>query len=126
VRWDSWRAKYQMAAIVVKDQPSAFFAFAIAIVGSLALLAQYLTQLVKSGLSMNWDLIGSAYAAAAAASPTTLLVFQIVIMAMIPLLAVGAFYLLVWGSTPTARTVGKDLLIGMAGFVLGNATRLMS
>jgi hypothetical protein len=98
----------------------------------LAFGAEYLRraiQDIKEGLGKfgEFHLIDRAYATAGASAvdPTAFYIFQLVIAAMIPILGIGGFCALIFANSPEGRKGGKELLIGVTGFVLGAATRMI-
>jgi hypothetical protein len=73
-------------------------------------------------------LISPAYAATSSGQeidPMALLFFHIVIALMVPVLTVGAFCAVIFAKTSDGRKSGRDILIGVMGFVLGTATRFV-
>ena len=87
-------------------------------------VSQLLELLKRVGIG---DLFVSPALAAAGQiiDPTALLIFQIVIAFMIPLLVIGGFAAVIFSRTPDGRKSGRDILIGVMGFVLGAATRFL-
>ena len=112
----------------------AWAAFIIALVGGIILawstIAEYLEYLrTKTLLKLGlFDFITPVHAAATSSNaidPAALFLFQIMITSMLPLLAIGGFCVLIWARSPESRKAGKELLIGLAGFVLGALTRFL-
>jgi hypothetical protein len=128
VRPDSLSARLRLYPwrSLLKTEWRAVFSFAIATIGGLIWFISSLKELLNAlKLASSLDLISPAFAAGASAhgaNPTVLLIFQVIIMGMVPLLALGAFYAMLFGSTPMSRRAGKDLVFALAGFIIGAAT----
>lgn len=91
-------------------------------------LVKRIKEIIESWPTLGaLDFVSTAYAATGVGGvdPTALLVFQLVIAAMVPLLGIGGFCALIFANSPEGRKGGKELLIGVTGFVLGAATRMI-
>jgi hypothetical protein len=129
---DSWRAKSRLfpwrGVLSKADWLSWGMVSFVSGLGSVFLLEK-IHEIIASWQKLgSLNIIGSAYAAAGGGGvdPTALLVFQLVIAAMVPLLGIGGFCALIFSNSPEGRKGGKELLIGVTGFVLGAATRMIA
>ena len=136
VRPDSWSAFFRLHPwrTFFERERVAVIALVVSTIGGLLLLLSTIKDFLNylGGSSPkrtgSFEFITSAYAATSgtAVDPTVLYIFQIIILAMIPVLGIGGFYTLVFAKHADGRRAGKELLIGVAGFVLGAATRFFS
>jgi hypothetical protein len=123
------REQFNMLVALLRRADTWSYLMVIAVLGfgyeKLTRAAEELIRFFRMG---SLRLIDTAYAAngAGGVDPTALLVFQLVIAAMVPLLGVGGFCALIFANSPEGRKAGKELLIGVTGFVLGAATRMIS
>jgi hypothetical protein len=127
---ESWQARISVspAWAVVKRASLLSFVMVGLVAGiGAALLEKAIKAIISSWKMGELHFIDSAYAASGigGVDPTALLVFQLVIAAMVPLLGIGGFCALIFANSPEGRKGGKELLIGVTGFVLGAATRMI-
>jgi hypothetical protein len=120
--------KFQVWRPVLRKVDSlSWIMFGILLPFGFVLLVEAIKRFIQSvGKVGSLNIIGSAYAATGPVDPTALLIFQLVIAAMVPILGIGGFCALIFANSPEGRKGGKELLIGVTGFVLGAATRMIS